>query len=151
MQYVLDTGILLRLMNREAVEHASVRQVIRNLKLQGHSVVTTFQNVCEFWNVCTRPAEARGGLGLSAEETQRRLRTVERIASIVPDSPAAYACWRDLVLKHGVKRVQVHDAKLVALMSVSGLNSLLTLNPRDFARYAAITVLTPADLANERS
>lgn len=143
MQYLLDTGVLLRVVNREAVLHDQVRDAIRLLKANGHIVVTTFQNISEFWNVCTRPIEARGGLGLTLDETARRLRTVERIATVLPDSVATYARWKELVLLHGVMGTRVHDAKLVAAMTVHGLTHLLTLNPGDFARYPGITVVTP--------
>ena len=146
MQYVLDTGILLRLVNREATNHDQIRQAVRLLKAQGHVALTTFQNISEFWNVCTRPPEARGGLGLTLDETRRRLRTIERIATILPDSSDTFARWRDLVINHDVKGVQVHDAKLAALMSVHAVSHLLTLNPGDFARYSIVTAVTPEQL-----
>jgi len=42
--------------------------------------------------------------------------------------------------------VQVHDARLVALMQVHGISHVFTLNPSDFARYSGITALTPANV-----
>jgi len=42
--------------------------------------------------------------------------------------------------------VQVHDAKLVALMAVHGDSHILTLNPKDFARYPAVSAVTPEEL-----
>ena len=143
MRYLLDTGILLRMVNREATMHDQIRRAVRLLKTQGHIVVTTFQNVREFWNVCTRPVEARGGLGLTVDETRRRLRTIERTTTVLPDSAETYGRWKDLVVAHGIRGVQVHDAMIVATMTVYQITSLLTLNPADFARYANITVLTP--------
>ena len=146
MRYLLDTGILLRLVNRQAAAHAEIRAAVRALKAGGNEVVTTFQNMSEFWNVCTRPIEARGGLGLSLEETRRRLRTIERIANVLHDSSEAYARWKELVVAHAVRGVQVHDAKLVALMGLSGITHILTLNPGDFARYPDVTAVTPAQV-----
>jgi predicted nucleic acid-binding protein len=143
MRYLLDTGILLRLVNRQAAMHDQIRQSIRQLKFQGHTVVTTFQNLAEFWNVCTRPAEARGGFGLTIDESKRRLRTLERITTLLPDVADFYQSWRDLVFTHGVKGVQVHDAKLVALMALHGVTHILTLNPKDFTRYSGIVAITP--------
>jgi len=71
-------------------------------------------------------------LGLTHDVTRRRLRTVERITALLPDSVETYARWKDLVITNEVKGRQVHDAKLVALMSVYGMTHLLTLNPGDF-------------------
>jgi predicted nucleic acid-binding protein len=97
MIVLLDTGILLRLVERNDPLHGSVRAAVRAIKARGDSLSTSAQNIAEFWNVCTRPATARGGLGLSPAETGRRLRLLERIVRIVPDSSAAYPIWRNLV------------------------------------------------------
>src|SRR5262245_46254864 len=90
----------------------------------------------EFWNVATRPS-ANNGLGLSVAQAQRHLRLVERVFSLLPESPAVYAEWLRLVLVFSVMGVQVHDAHIVAAMKVHGLTHVLTLNTADFARYAS--------------
>lgn len=146
MHVLLDTGILLRLVYRKSPAHAEVRQAIRALKAGGHTAYTTLQNLSEFWNVCTRPETARGGLGFDVAETNRPMSTILRIAALLPDSPDTAAHWQRLVLAHAVKGVQVHDARLVALMAVHGVTHLLTLNPGDFLRYPGITPLTPEDV-----
>jgi predicted nucleic acid-binding protein len=146
MRYLLDTGIILRLLNREAELHTEIRRAIRTLKEQNHECVTTLQNLCEFWNVCTRPQAARGGLGLTFDEAHRRLRTIERIVSILPDSPDTIRHWKELVVQYQVRGVQVHDTRLVALMDVYGVTHLLTLNPSDFARFGHLTIVTPASI-----
>ena len=74
MRVLLDSGILLRLPHRSDPGHAVIRKAVRALKGRGDTLVTSPQNVAEFWNVCTRPATARGGYGLSIEETGKRLR-----------------------------------------------------------------------------
>jgi predicted nucleic acid-binding protein len=101
------------------------------------------QNISEFWNVCTRPQSARGGLGLTMEQAERRLRVLERIFTVLPEPSSLYSTWRQLVISHRVLGVQVHDAKLVAAMTLHGIAQILTFNGRDFARYAGITVVTP--------
>jgi predicted nucleic acid-binding protein len=143
MQYLLDTGILLRLLNRNAHQHAETRAAVRLLKQRRHECLTSLQNLCEFWNVCTRPASARGGLGLSVAATQRRIDAIERLTTILPDSSDTFRHWKTLVVTHGVSGVQAHDARLVALMEVHNITSILTLNPSDFARYPKLQVSTP--------
>src|SRR5689334_3455332 len=127
MPFLADTGILLRLLERSDPQHALVRQAVRSLRSHGEQLVTAPQNAAEFWNVCTRPATARGGLGLTVAETDRRLRLIERLFHILPDAPASYAIWRQLTLAHSVLGVQVHDARLVAFMAAHSLTHLLTL------------------------
>jgi predicted nucleic acid-binding protein len=143
MVIVLDTGILLRLVDRNDPLHGSVRAAVRALKVRGDGLATTAQNIAEFWNVCTRPASARGGLGLSVAETDHRLRLLERIIRLIPDSAAAYPIWRGLVVSLGIQGVQVHDARLAALMQAHGTTHIPTLNVADFARFSAITAMDP--------
>jgi predicted nucleic acid-binding protein len=119
---------------------------VRALRGRGDTLVTAPQNAAEFWNVCTRPVTARGGLGLSIADADRRLRVIERLFRVIPDSPAAYQTWRFLLVAHGVSGVQVHDVRLVALMQVHGIAHILTLNGADFVRYPGIIPIDPASL-----
>src|SRR5690349_10962617 len=147
MEVLIDTGVLLRLAERADPQHAAVRHAVRAIRARGDILVAAPQNVAEVWNVCTRPASARGGFGLTVKETDRRVRLIERLVRILPDSADTYSNWRRLVLAHAVQGVQVHDARLVAWMLAHGVTCLLPLNPGDFDRYSGITILAPADLA----
>lgn len=62
MSFLLDTGILLRLPNRNDPEHHNIRRAMRAIKQSGDEMFTLTQNIAEFWSVCTRPASARGGM-----------------------------------------------------------------------------------------
>jgi predicted nucleic acid-binding protein len=146
MTLLIDTGILLRFLDRTDRLHADIRQAIRTVRGRGDKPVTSPQNVAEFWSVSTRPATARGGYGLSVEETDRRVRVVERIIPVLPDAADAYRHWRQLVTDHAVKGVQVHDARLVAWMAAHGITHIVTLNGTDFTRYPGIVPLAPADI-----
>src|SRR5262249_41126562 len=113
---------------------------------RGYTRVTAAQNAAEIWDVCTRPAAARGGLGLSIPDADRRLRVIERLFRVLTDSPAADQAWRGLLVAHAVRGVQVHDARLVALMQVNGITHILTLNGSDFACYTGIVPIDPTGL-----
>jgi predicted nucleic acid-binding protein len=147
MRYLLDTGILARLPHRADPLNHVVRQALRALAAQRHTFVTSTQNIAEFWNLCTRPAQARGGFGLGVEETGRRLRMLERFVAVLREPETAYAKWKSIVLKHGVSGKQVHDARIVALMRAYRIRRILTLNDADFARYGGLKVVTPQSIA----
>jgi predicted nucleic acid-binding protein len=149
MLYLADTGILLRVLNRNDAAHVIIRRSLAILKAQGHTLVTASQNCAEFWNVSTRPASARGGHGLSIHETNRRLRLLEKNIPPLADDPATYLEWRQLVMVYAVHGVQVHDARLVAFMRVSNITNILTLNPSDFARYPFVTAITPEQVLRQ--
>jgi predicted nucleic acid-binding protein len=102
--------------------------------------------MAEFWTVSTRPPE-RHGYGLTPLEADRRARRIERAFTWLPDGEAVSREWRRLIVAHAVFGVQVYDARLVAVMEVHDVTHLLTLNDRDFARYAGITVVHPSQVA----
>lgn len=146
MLILIDTGILLRLVDRADPQHWIIRQAIRVLIARGDKLATAFQNIAEFWNVCTRPATSRGGLGLDVSETVRRVRVLERFLTILADHPTTYHFWRQLVLAHAVQGRQVHDVRLVALMQSHGMAQILTLNGSDFTRYPGINPVDPTTI-----
>jgi predicted nucleic acid-binding protein len=148
MDILVDTGILLRLLIPADALHGEVRRSIKLLRSRGERLVTLTQNISEFWNVCTRPTAARGGYGFTVDEAARKVRLLERLISIKPDSDAAYQEWKNLLVAHAVKGAKAHDARIVAAMKAYGITRLLTLNGNDFKRFHnRITIITPADVA----
>lgn len=143
--YLVDTNVLLRLVDRTHPLHPIVRTALRKLRAAGHKLRATSQNFVESWNVATRPV-ARNGFGLTPAEADRLLRLAERLFPLLPDSPAVYPEWRRLVVTFGVSGVQVHDARLVASMITHGVTHILTFNTSDFTRYATggIVAVDPA-------
>jgi predicted nucleic acid-binding protein len=143
MRYLLDTGILVRILHHSDPHYSSIRQSLRSLSAAKHTFVTARQNVVEFWNVCTRPASARGGFNLSVEETSARLRILERWVDVLNEPDSVYPRWKSLVTRHLVCGKQVHDARIVAVMTAYRIRRILTLNAADFARYPSIFAVSP--------
>ncbi len=148
--YLLDTNILLRLSLTGGPFDEVVVSAVERLVAEGATLFYTLQNAAEFWNVCTRPRE-RNGLGLSARETDRRLQLIEQQFLLLAETEAVYGQWRRIVMECGVSGVQVHDARLAAVMSVNNLTHLLTLNPRDFDRFTGLTPVHPDSLQSPRT
>jgi predicted nucleic acid-binding protein len=144
MAYLIDSGVLLRLVDRNDARHTSILRAVQLLRARGERLVIAVQNVSEFWNVSTRPTTARGGYGLTVRQVEARVRTFERLFELVHLSPDVYAEWRRLLVAHDIIGVSVHDAKLVALMIVHGVQNILTLNGTDFRRYGVVTPVDPA-------
>lgn len=145
MSVLVDTNVLLR---RTQPGHPSCEAAVNSvarLLAAGQTVCINPQNIAEFWNVATRPI-AFNGLGFSVALTLREVETIERLLTLLPDSPAVYGEWKQLVSTHNVIGSKVHDARLVAAMNVHGVRNVLTFNGSDFARYD-VTVLDPSILA----
>jgi predicted nucleic acid-binding protein len=145
MRCLVDTNVLLRFANRRDPYHALMRTAIQRLRQAGRQLCITPQNCVEFWNVATRPA-SRNGFGLTPNDSDRMLRLLERLFPALPEQPATYAEWRQIVVQFNVAGVQVHDARLIAAMRVHTASHILTVNTADFARYASlgITAIDPA-------
>lgn len=71
---------------------------------------------------------------------------LEKYFNILPDSPLIYGTWRQLVVKHSVLGVKVHDAWLAATMKAHSVAEILTFNYGDFARYDGIASVDPSSI-----
>jgi predicted nucleic acid-binding protein len=134
MSILADTNILLRRTQPDRPSHTLAVESVARLLAAGDPVYFTHQNMSEFWNVATRPAQ-NNGLEFSAAGALGEMEKIERFLTVLPDSPAVYGEWRRLVVQHRVMGSKVHDAKLVATMNVHGVRRILTFNTEDFARY----------------
>jgi predicted nucleic acid-binding protein len=146
MHVLVDTNVLLRLFDRNNPFFAVCRSAVQKLTDRNDQLAVAPQSIAELWNVSTRPATARGGFGLSIDETERRVRAIERAFIVLPESDAIYPAWRELVGKHQVQGINVYDARLVACMQVHRITHCLTMNVQDFRRYSQVTTLHPADV-----
>lgn len=106
MAYLFDTNIFLRLARRNDPQRQIVLEATQKLRTRNVVLCFTPRVLSEFWNVCTRPASARGGLGLSTSETERKARLIERYFRLLPDSLVTFQEWRRLVVAHSVMGVE---------------------------------------------
>lgn len=142
MLYLVDTNILLRLAKRDEPAYSLARGAAEALRAAGETLCYVPQNLVEFWNVSTRPA-GNNGFGLTTMETDQNARAIETAFTLLVDNERVHGEWRRLVVKHSVRGVRVHDARLVAAMVAHGVTHILTFNEEDFIRYDNITVVHP--------
>ena len=103
--------------------------------------------MAEFWNVSTRP-RTRNGYGLTIEKTQGNAEELERPFLFLPDTEAVYRVWRRIIVEHRIHGVQVHAARLAAILYAYGLTHILTLNTTDFARFTGLTAVHPGSVSS---
>src|SRR6266516_4643209 len=111
MSGLIDTNVLLR---RAQPSHPSNSAAIESIAwhlARATPVYFTPQNISEFWNVATRPAD-KNGLGLPHETVIAEVTTIEELLTLLPDSPAIYREWKRLVRLHKVIGSKVYDARL---------------------------------------
>src|SRR6058998_978216 len=134
MRVLVDTNVLLRSAQPSHPLCPQATYAVSKLLRQKDAVFFCSQNIAEFWNVASRPAEMNG-LGFSQEEVLEEVNSIENLLTLLPDIPAIYPVWERIVQDHGVQGVKVYDARLVAVMNVYAIDSALTFNVADFKRY----------------
>ncbi len=139
---LVDTNILLRMTRRSDPQHEIVDAALAQLAGQGTVFHYTHQNIAELWNAMTRPRN-RNGFGLTVADAEREVRAIEAGMIFLPDNEAVDRQWRRIVVQHNVSGVQVHDARVAAVMYVHGVRHILTLNVTDFARFSGLTAVHP--------
>jgi predicted nucleic acid-binding protein len=148
MRYLIDTGILLRLIDTQDPHHALVQSAFESLGNRADDLYITTQNVAELWNVATRPL-ANNGLNLPpAAVSQLFQQAIEPFCTIVTEPESLPSEFRRLLIQYSVIGKQVHDARLVAMMLAVQVKNILTLNEHDFHRYEpeGIKIFTPASI-----
>jgi predicted nucleic acid-binding protein len=143
--YLVDSNVLIRWVKSDDPGYPVVAASIKRLAGAQDVACYVSQNLGEFWNVLTRPAD-KNGYGMLPEEADLRATDVEAAFRLLPDSLAVHIEWRKLLRDHRVSGIQVHDARLVAAMHVHGVKRILTFNTKDFDRYNDIEALNPLRL-----
>jgi predicted nucleic acid-binding protein len=142
MIVLVDTNVLVRLIQQSHAMYEPARTAAATLLRQKHQLSIIAQNLIEFWAVATRPL-ASNGLALPVTDTAAHVKTFRQAFTLIPDTSDIFSEWQRLVELHEVKGRQAHDARLVAAMLVNGVSHLLTFNDEDFKRYNEITVVIP--------
>ena len=145
MAVLVDTSVLLRLRDPADPSHAVCRAALDPEQVGRHGICLCAQVLVEYWVVATRPA-ANNGFGLSPDDAAEDVRSLRALLPCLPEPPDVVEHWQALVTRYRVSGKTAHDARLVALMTASGVRRLLTLNPSDFARYPDVEVLSPSAL-----
>jgi predicted nucleic acid-binding protein len=142
MRVLLDSNILLRWVEPDQPDQVIVAKALGWLQLADDDLCYTSQNLGEFWNTLTRPAN-RNGYGLTPAQADRRARSIESRITLLPDTPDVHLEWRRLLVDHAISGVQVHDARIAAVRHVHGVKRILIFNTRDFTRFTHIEAIHP--------
>ncbi len=101
MRILLDTNVLLRMVQPSHAMHQLVFDAVAVLRQRGDEFVIVPQSLYEMWVVCTRPV-AQNGVGLSAAEAQAELAQAKSLCPLLDDLPGMCARWEQLVTHHQV-------------------------------------------------
>lgn len=145
MNIFADTNIFLRLSDQNSSHFEMVTRAVATILARGDEVCFAPQSMIEFWAVASRPISANG-LGLSVEIVEEKVREFSDEYVMLEETPAVYGNWLELATRHAVVGKQVHDTRLVALMSSHGVETILTINTADFKRFTHINAVHPLEV-----
>lgn len=131
---VLDTNVLLAATDEGRDEHGSAVAALNAWPGSGLVLYTSGQIMREYLAVATRPV-AHNGLGMTHSAAVANVRALrKRLHLLVEDEKVSD---RLLELLDAVECAgkQVHDANVVATMLVHGIDTVVTINVGDFARF----------------
>lgn len=137
-QALLDTNVLTSVQDSDYPKH---KEVVRFLGVAPYDLCVAPQSLYEYWSVSTRPRKVNG-LDRSPAEAWADIVEFRRTFTVLADPASLLDEWLDLCRTHGVSGKNAHDARLAAYARLNGISVLVTLNPRDFARYG-LNVVVP--------
>ena len=93
---LIDTNVLIALINGAHPAHESVEAQLAELQAEGHALIVAPQCVYEFWVVATRPV-VNNGLGRSPAEANELLEQILNTFQQYDDPPGIVDEWRGCV------------------------------------------------------
>jgi len=136
-RYLTNVLIAISLGNEDVIAHMA------HLERAPSRFYVGLQNLCEFWNVSTRPS-VNNGLGLSPEFTLRAIERIQLGFEVLLETNNFLKELTKILRAHRISGKQIYDAKLVALLNAHSLDGIITLNSTDFIRYSGANPINPS-------
>lgn len=136
-QILLDTNILINVLNEASVHHERAKVDVKKYLDQDYDLFVCPQVLRECYKVMTTPAKANG-LGFTAERAHEVVQELMDLYELTEDSNQSFSRWRFLVSTYSVSGKNAHDTHIVACMLVNEISHILTYNPSDFVRFNSL-------------
>ena len=139
-QILLDTNILINILNESSTHHERAKTDVKKLLDDDHDLFVCPQVLRECYKVMTTPAKANG-LGFAPERAHEEIQDLMETYGMTEDSNSSFVRWRFLVSTYSVSGKNAHDTHLVACMLVNNISTILTYNPGDFNRFNTLITI----------
>jgi predicted nucleic acid-binding protein len=131
---LLDTNVLLAATDEGRAEHVRAHAAINDWPAAGTVLYTSGQILREYLSVGTRPV-AQNGLGLAQPDAVANVRALQARLRFLSETDKVSERLLDLLGEVACHGKQVHDGNLVATMLTHGVDTVVTINVGDFARF----------------
>lgn len=137
----VDTNILVYANQVRSPFHDAALARLAGLTERELQPCLSAQILREFYGALTRTQTA--GPAFEPRVAAERLRSFSDVFDVLQDGPQVLDRLVGLAVTYRVSGKQIHDANIVATMSVHAIGRLLTANPADFRRFADIIDIEP--------
>jgi len=131
---VLDTNVLLAATDEARQEHEQAVSAINDWPASGLVLYTSGQILREYLAVATRPV-GQNGLGMAQPDAVANVRALRARLNLLAEDIKVSDRLLELLEAVECAGKQVHDANVVATMLVHGIDTVVTMNVDDFARF----------------
>ncbi len=143
---LLDANVLARSVYQPDPQYRTIYDALERLEDLGAKVAYTPQALRETYHFYTRPKRSNG-FELARGEALELLGFIdEGSLTLLDDTPGVCREWRSILTTTHVLGAQAHDAHHAAAVRAHGAAGFLTLDRRDFDRYAGVRVLRPDEV-----
>lgn len=140
---VLDTNILVYSKDEASPFFSQVCEALKGLVSNGTVLCINRQILREYACVVTRPAPK--GLGAGIERVLKEISEFETAYRVLQNPENVWQHWKRLAKTGGLTGLCLHDAYIAAVMVGHGINSILTLNTKDFKGFQEIRPVKPEE------
>lgn len=137
---VLDTNVLLTASDTGRSGYSRARVILDAWPTQGIALYTSGQILREYLAVATRSAE-HNGLGLPQHGAVANVRALSGRMRFLAEDQRVHARLVSLLDQTSCTGKQIHDANVVATMLVHGIETVVTSNTDDFARFESLVTV----------
>jgi predicted nucleic acid-binding protein len=131
---VLDTNVLIAATDEARSDHDGAIAALDEWPASGVELYTSGQILREYLAVVTRPVR-QNGLGLRQEAAVANVRALRGRLRLMAENEKVTDKLVEILQAIACAGKQVHDANVVATMLVHGIDTVVTANTDDFARF----------------
>ena len=142
----VDTNVLLTATDESRPLHLEALNLLSGIIRRDKRLAASGQVIREYLVVATRPVE-NNGLGLSVADAEANVTEFLRRLDLYDETEEVSRRLRQLVTTHNLRGKRLHDANIVATMTVHGIHTLLTQNGTDFVPFNDIAIVAIPDVA----
>lgn len=122
---LVDTNILVYSIDEDSQFYNQSRELILNPDIE---LFTTSKNISEFLSVVTRIPNN----SISIEEALKSVDAFTSMIKLLYPNEESFLEFEELLLKYKPTGIKIHDFEIVSIAIVNDINTIATLNKKDF-------------------